>query len=408
MSDSRLDWWAPSEGSPATTDVAGMPGDPQPPRRSRSYDRARVAEERRSSRRRAVVAVIVSLAMLLGAGYVVVELLGWTPFGSGGQADQASQGPSVYDYPGPGRPSATVTISAGDTGASMGAALVAAGVVATQDAFVEAFAANPDAGKIQPGTYSLLLEMKASDAVLALLNPAARISMKVTIPEGYTVKQIVTRINEVTGISVDELNAAVADPASFGLPAEAKGNPEGWLAPSTYQVEPGAAATSVLSQMVQQTIAVLNAKGVAQDQWFTVLTKASLIEKEAGRAEDRPPMARAIENRLEQGWTLGIDASVAYGLGKSGLDLTKEDTQDASNPYNTYKHKGLPPSPISAPGAASIDAVLAPAAGSWMFWCTVNFETKETVFSVTQAEQDQCVAQMKAWLQSNATPSTKG
>ncbi len=404
MSDSRLDWWAPNEGSPATTDVAGMPDDLEPPRRSRSYDRARVAQERRSSRRRAIVAIVVAAVMLLGAGYVVVELLGWTPFGSGG-SEGAGQGPTVHDYPGPGRPSALVTINAGDTGASMGATLVAAGVVATQEAFVEAFAANPDAARIQPGTYSLLLEMKASDAVLALLNPAARVSMKVTIPEGYTVKQIITRINEVTGISVDELNAALADTASYGLPAEANGNPEGWLAPSTYQVEPGAAATAVLSQMVQQTISVLSAKGVPQDQWFTVLTKASLIEKEAGRPEDRPPMARAIENRIEQGWTLDIDAAVAYGLGKSGLDLTTDDKLNTDNPYNLYKHRGLPPTPISAPGAASIDAVLAPAEGTWFFWCTVNFETKETRFSTTQAEQDQCVADMKAWLQSNVTPT---
>lgn len=404
MSDSRLDWWPPTDGSgvPSATGVVGGPAAPEPPRRSRSRERARAAEARRGARRQAIIAIVVAVLLLGGAVFVGFSVFG-NPFAGGG--DQGSQTQNVYDYDGPGYPSATVVIKAGDTGAAMAATLVEAGVVASEGAFVEAFAANPDASKIQPGTYTLLLQMKASDAVLALLNPASRVSTKVTIPEGYTLKQIVTRINEVTLIPVADLEAALADPASFGLPAEANGNAEGWLFPSTYQVEPGSSATDVFGQMVQQTLKVLNDRGVPQDQWWTVLTKASLIEKEAGRAEDRPPMARAIENRIAQGWTLDVDAAVAYGLGKSGLELTNDDKLDTSNPYNLYKHKGLPPSPIASPSAASIDAVLAPAEGTWFFWCTVNFDTKETRFSTTQAEQDQCVADMRAWLQGQVTPT---
>jgi UPF0755 protein len=403
VSDSRIDWWPPIEGTPPSTPSAGA-GSPQPPaeppRRSRARERERMAQERSHSRRNAVLAIVVCVLLLAGAGYV-----GWSVFGNHG-AGTAGGTSGVQDYPGPGAyPPVSVQVSSGDTGSAMARTLKQAGVVATEKSFVDAYAANPDAAKIQPGTYSLLKEMKASDAVLALLSPANRVSMKVTIPEGYTVAQIVQRINEVTLISTDDLNAALKDPAAIGLPAEAGGNPEGWLFPSTYQVEPGATAAGVLKQMTAQTVKVLTQKGVAQADWKTVLTKASLVEREAGRSEDRPIMARVIENRLAKPMRLQIDSSTAYGAGHPQQAPTSAENQDAANPYNTYLHDGLPPTPIASPGADSIDAVLSPADGTWLFWVTVNFTTKETKFATTWAEHQQNVAEMNAWIAANATPS---
>jgi UPF0755 protein len=280
-----------------------------------------------------------------------------------------------------------------------------ADVVASVKAFTDAFAANPDASKIQPGTYSLLKKEKAADAVTALLSPANRVSLKVTIPEGYSVKQIVQRINEVTLIPVDDLNAALKDPAAIDLPAQAGGNPEGWLFPSTYNIEPGATATSVLKQMADQMVKVLTDKGVPQDQWKTVLTKASLVEREAKRDEDRPPMAQAIDNRLAKDMFLQIDATVAYGAGKPGTALTTADLQDASNPYNSYVHTGLPPTPIASPGQASIDAVLNPADGTWIFWQLVDPSTGETKFENTNEEHNRDVALLNQWLKDHPTAS---
>ncbi len=404
MSDSRIDWWPPMEGTPASGgDQGAASGAPQPPaeppRRSRARERERLAREKSHSRRNAILAIVVCVLLLAGATYVGVSVWGGHGTGATGQSN-------VQDYPGPGAyPPVSVQISPGDTGAVMARTLHTAGVVATDQAFVDAFAANPDAAKIQPGTYNLLKEQKASDAVLALLNPANRVSMKVTIPEGYTVSQIVQRINEVTLIPVADLNAALKDPTAIGLPAEAGGNPEGWLFPSTYEVEPGATATSVLKQMTAQMITVLTTKGVAQADWKTVLTKASLVEREAGRPEDRPSMARVIENRLNKTMMLQIDASVAYGAGKSGTQLTDADLHDANNPYNSYVHTGLPPTPIASPGADSIDAVLNPADGTWLFWQLVNPETKETKFENTLDQHNQDVAVLNAWLAQHATPS---
>lgn len=409
MSNSRTDWWPPIEGESHPSgdpqphsDLFGAvetPGAPQPSRRSRSSVRAHRARERKHRRRRTFLVLTLAIAMVAGAGYVVYSLFGSSWHLGGSSA-------AVSDYPGPGYPSAQVVVNTGDTGAQIGKTLVDAGVVASQHAFTSAFSANPDASKIQPGTYNLLLKMKATDAVAALLNPASRVSMRVTIPEGQTAAQILAKITEVALIPAKDLQAAAADPAAIGLPAQANGKIEGWLYPATYQVQPGDTATSVLKQMVAQTVSVLTAKNVPQDQWETVLNKASLIEREARRDEDRPMMARAIENRLSQGMALSIDASVAYGLNKSGTQLTNADIQNGDNPFNTYKHMGLPPTPIASPGEKSIDAVLNPAQGPWLFWVTVNDDTGETKFATTFDEHKKNQAERDAWVAQHASASS--
>ncbi|QCB93650.1 endolytic transglycosylase MltG [Cellulomonas shaoxiangyii] len=403
----QTEWWAPVKSDESVAELfggervggTGEPGGREPRRRSRSSGRKREERLRKQRRRRSVAVLIVALVMVVGAAYVVFSVLGGAAlFGARGGSQEAQ----VEDFPGPGRPGASpVVVNAGDTGAAMAATLAGAGVVATEDAFLDAYTANVDAASIQPGTYQLLLEMKASDAVLALLDAKNRVSTKVTIPEGYTATQIYERIKEVTLIPVDQLQAAAADPAAIGLPAEAGGNVEGWLFPSTYQVEPGTDAAGVLRQMVAKTVEVLSAKGVAQDQWETVLNKASLVEREARYDPDRPKMARAIENRLERDMILQIDAAVAYGLGINGTELTTEMTRDASNPYNTYRHVGLPPTPIASPGEKSIDAVLNPEAGDWIFWTAINLETGETRFAATSDEHDANVELLREWQAAN-------
>ena len=351
---------------------------------------------RKQRRRRSISVLVVALILFGGAGYVVFSLVGGSLFGGSGQAE------AVTDYPGPGRPGApTIMINAGDSGAAIGATLQKAGIVASETAFREAFDASEDAKFIQPGTYQLLLEMKADDAVRALLDPKSRVSMKLTIPEGFTAQQIFNRINEVTLRPAEEIAAAAADPAAIGLPAEAGGKIEGWLFPTTYQVEPGTPAADILRPMVAKTVETLQARGVPQDQWEDVLRKASLIEKEAMLDADRPMMARVIENRLAQGWPLQIDATLVYSLGKPGSELTQAELDDTSNPFNSRKVTGLPPTPIASPGAPSIDAVLAPAEGDWMFWVTVNLDTGETKFATTHDEFLEYKAEYQAWVAEN-------
>ena len=372
---------------------------PPPSRRSRRDTHEQRAKQRKHRRRRTIVVLVLAVTLLGGAAFVVWSIFGGLFAGVGGDSDNG-----VSDYPGPGSGEVQVTVAAGDTGGAIGATLEEAGVVATAKAFTDAYAANPAAVGIQPGTYSLLLEMKASDAVVALLDPEARVSSRVTIPEGYTAQQIYQRLYEITTIPVEDLQAAAADPAAIGLPAEAGGNVEGWLFPATYEIEPGSSAASVLSQMVARTTSLLTSKGVPQDQWEMVLNKASIVEREGKLDEDRAKMARAIQNRLDIGMPLQIDAIVAYGLGKSGTELTYADTRDAQppyNPYNTYKVTGLPPTPIANPGEVSIDAVLNPADGPWLYWVTVNLDTGETKFAETFPEHEANRDELRAWQEAN-------
>jgi len=370
---------------------------PPPSRRSRRDSHEQRIKQRKHRRRRTFVVLLLALVLVGGAGFVVWSVFGGLFSGSGGEE-------TVQDYPGPGSGEAQVVVASGDTGGAIGQTLVDAGVVATTKAFTSAYAANPAATGIQPGTYTLQLEMKASDAVNALLDPANRVSNRVTIPEGYTAQQIYQRVYEVTGITVEDLQAAAADPAAIGLPAEAGGNVEGWLFPATYEVEPGSSAASVLTQMVGRTTALLTSKGVAQDQWETVLNKASIVEREGKLDEDRAKMARAIQNRLDIEMPLQIDAINAYGLGIPGTELTYADTSQAQppyNPYNSYKLAGLPPTPIANPGEVSIDAVLNPADGPWLFWVTVNLDTGETKFAETYDEHKENEAQLREWQAAN-------
>ncbi|GIG24248.1 endolytic transglycosylase MltG [Cellulomonas denverensis] len=384
MSDLFLDPPARDEDAPP----------PATSRRARRDDREARARRRRDRRRRATTVLALVALLLGGVGFVL-----WSVFGdlfTGGDDAAAT----VSDYPGPGSGQIQVTVAAGDTGQVIGQTLVEAGVVATVDAFAAAYDANPQATSIQPGTYALRQRMRAVDAVDALLDQENRVSVRVTIPEGWTAAQVYDKVYEVTTIPVDELAAAAQDPAALGVPVEA-GSIEGWLAPATYEVDPGATAAEVLGRMVARTVQDLTARGVAPEQMQRVLTVASVVEREAKRDEDRPKIARAIENRLADGMPLQVDATVLYGIGVTGRGPTGDELADAGNAYNTYEHTGLPPTPIGGPGAASLDAALAPAEGDWLYWVTVNFDTGETRFAATYPDHLENKAVMEEWLAAN-------
>jgi UPF0755 protein len=100
---------------------------------------------------------------------------------------------------------------------------------------------------------------------------------------------------------------------------------------------------------------------------YEVVIVASLIEKETSRPEERPMIARVIYNRLARGMTLGIDASVLYAIGEQKDQITRRDLE-IDSPYNTRKFPGLPPTPISAPGRASLEAALNPVDGPWLYY----------------------------------------
>ncbi|MFI2102318.1 endolytic transglycosylase MltG [Isoptericola sp. NPDC019693] len=368
---------------------------PAAPSRRRSAAGRRAAAKRKRRRRQRTAVVLVVVLGFVGAGAYLLwdrmdSLVGDLPF-IGAQND---------DYPGPGGDPVEVVIPEGATGGQMGTVLQEAGVVASVGAFTDAFGQNPAAAGIQPGTYQLQAEMKASDAVAALVKNE-KLQTNVTIPEGYTVAQIVERVGSVTTITADELEKALEDPASFGLPKQADGNAEGWLFPKTYTVQPGDDATTLLTAMVDQTKKELESLGVEKSDWQDVLNKASLVEKEAPD-DYRGEVARVIENRLDRGEALYLDAINSYGLGKPADQITKSEFADASDPYNSRKNTGLPPTPIANPGQASVEAVLDPPEGSWNWYVTVNLDTGETKFTDNYQEFLEFRAEYQKWASENA------
>ena len=199
-------------------------------------------------------------------------------------------------------------------------------------------------------------------------------------------------------------------PKSIGLPAYAKGNPEGYLFPATYMVPPNATAKSILAEMVdrwRQAADEADLEGAAKRLGYTpaeLMVVASLVEAESTRDADRGKVARVIYNRLETDATnhlLQIDATVNYAHDRDlGVGLTTDDLQ-IDSPYNTYRNPGLPPTPIEAPGAAAIEAAAHPTPGDWVYYVTVNLDTGDTKFAATYAEHQRYVAEFQKWCADN-------
>ena len=143
-----------------------------------------------------------------------------------------------------------------------------------------------------------------------------------------------------------------------------------------------------------------------EDQRQELLIKASILEREVNIEQYYPMVARVIENRLTQPQAetvgyLNMDSTVLYGVGKVGGVPTANEVADESNPYNTYKHKGLPPGPISSPSDLALESMLNPADGDWLYFVTVNLDTGETKFAATLEEQEKNRALFDQWCTDN-------
>lgn len=343
---------------------------------------------RRVRRRRALVAIVVALAVVGGGT--------WAAWGTLGPV--VARLTESDDWDGAGTGSVDVKVAAGDTGRAIGRTLAGAGVVKTQNAFVAAAAAQPGAAGIQPGTYRLKEHMSAAAAVALLLDPAAKVTTRLTVPEGLRAEQVYALIEKNTPITDDEVRAALADPAALGLPAAAGGNVEGYLFPATYDVDPDETAAELLTAMVAQSSKVLAQLGVAPEQAHDVVVTASIAQKEARSAEDMAKVVRVLDNRMAIGMDLQLDSTVSYAVGSSSVVTTTAEQRATPSPYNTYLNPGLPAGPISNPGEDALRAALAPADGPWLFFVTVNLETGETRFATTGAEHQANVALFQQYL----------
>ena len=266
--------------------------------------------------------------------------------------------------------------------ASLESRMVSLGVVASETAFCDAAKNASDSSSLEPGYFRLHKHMGAALAWKLLISPKSRVEQKVTVPDGLRASLVLAQLAKGTGIALSQFQAALKDTSALGLPSWAKGNPEGFLYPATYNIQPGATALSILKMMVAQfnsEVTHLNlAAGARKAQFseYQIITEASLLEGEVGPTYFKD-VARVIDNRLNQvpPMDLGLDSTVAYATDHYIYNLTQSDL-NVNSPYNTFKHAGLPPGPIDSPDAAAIEAALHPndsaAARTWLYFVTVN------------------------------------
>ena len=266
------------------------------------------------------------------------------------------------------------------------------------------------ANSLRAGTYVLSRNMTIPEIVNILCagNEARRVT-RFTIPEGYTASQIAQALFEAGMLEDQEqflalckdgtlLSGGYLDPLlnasdrHFAL--------EGYLFPDTYEVYEDAAAADILKKMLNRFAVVFTEEDAnrARELNMTtdqVMTLASMIEKEAGAAEDFPRVSAVFHNRLKQGMALESCATLSYALGVKKYTFTEEELSTVS-PYNTYRNKGLPVGPICNPGRAAIEAALYPSeeymSAGFLFFCNMNpKQTNRLVFSRTYEEHRQNV-----------------
>lgn len=237
--------------------------------------------------------------------------------------------------------------------------------------------------KIDPGTYDLDTTLDYRALVTKMqFGSGAQETVKITFPEGLSLEQIFTLLEENYVCEKEDLYEASANTAfDYDFLADLTyGDPhrlEGYLFPDTYEFFQGEGAETAIKRFLNNTrrkltdeiLAAASNRGLSVHE---LLTMASLIEKEAGSTEgERENMASVIYNRLGAGMPLGLDSTVNYIKGTSTFDLTQEDLA-IDDPYNTYLYEGLPPGPICNPGLASIMAVLEPANTNYWYWYSVD------------------------------------
>ncbi len=246
--------------------------------------------------------------------------------------------------------------------------------------------------KIKSGEYRISPAMPPVN-ILAVLAKGVVVTHTVTIPEGYTMRQIAAVLSEKGIVSAQEFLRVCMDPtvvSSYGLEGQSL---EGYLYPDSYQFSRRLPAKLVVDVMVHRFFEVVSPymdrikeKGMSLRK---VVTLASIVEKETGLASERPLIASVFLNRLKKGMRLESDPTVIYAIRDFNGNLTRKDLARRT-PYNTYVVKGLPPGPIANPGIDSIRAVLYPADTSYLYFVSKNDGSH--YFSSTLAQHNRAVA----------------
>jgi len=319
---------------------------------------------------------------------------------------------SMVSGPGPGH-SFTAHVHERATHAELSELLAARGALQSPRLFRAYLALLQPGFELAPGEH--ILNDAASPRQLAqrLSRASGRSAEHITFPEGFHSLQVAQRLERAEVCSLDAFRRAIADPALLRELGIEGSSAEGYLFPASYGLLVDSDAREVVRVLVAETKKRVQKlleghpgrlEQLARDFGFRerdVLILASMIEKEAQASDERPLIASVFFNRLRDpefrpARMLQSDPTASYGCVVAGAEIpscagfhgsvTPALLRDTANPYNTYRHAGLPPGPIANPGEASIVAVLAPAQSDFLYFVAKGQGTGRHTFSRTFAE----------------------
>lgn len=232
---------------------------------------------------------------------------------------------------------------------------------------------------VKKGTYEFPSNIKLNELISSLENGSYNTSIvKVTIPEGYTLEQIATLLEEKEIVNKDNFITACEN---YNFPDYIKVNSnkrytlEGYLFPDTYIFEKNTSPDTIIKTMLsrfEEIVSQIESENdikVSYSDYERMVIKASIIEREVSKNDEKPLVSSVIENRLKINMKLQIDATVLYAMGYHKDKLYLKDLKHAS-PYNTYYKEGLPVGPISNPGKDSLVAALLPIESDYLYYMT--------------------------------------
>lgn len=250
--------------------------------------------------------------------------------------------------------------------------LEAKGIIRNGTSFMWYLRLTGQVGSLRAGVYQFRPGCTFVEIVKAL-KKGSPLVYRITIPEGYTTREIIDLLARKRLSNPDRLRQLLADPVFLARYLQDFGevtSGEGFLFPDTYEFANGASEEEVLSTFFRRFKEVWREEEKNESkkrEAYQVLTMASIVEKEAKAAEERPIIAGVFYNRLARRIPLESCATVQYALGKHKQRLYYKDLRINSR-YNTYRFYGLPPGPICSPGRASIKAAMNPADHPYLYF----------------------------------------
>ena len=287
----------------------------------------------------------------------------------------------------------SVVVDNGATAAGVAQLLAARHVIASPAIFALLARLRKQQADLRAGEFKFTAHSTLDEVLHELVTGGAQVAAWVTFPEGFTAREIASTLADRSLGDRDALEREFLT-QTIVIDGQRSKSLEGYLFPSTYLVPLGAPPREIAKQLTDQFRAELppNPAARARRLGMTipgVVTLASLIEREAKADDERRLMAGVYYNRLRRGMPLEVDATIEYIFPRHKVEITRADLANDS-PYNTYKHMGLPPTPIANPGRASLQAAFDPQPSDFLYY--VYKGDGHHAFARTLAEHDANVA----------------